>query len=68
VPVASKPNVAVIILARHTIRGVHEIAMENGAQGFLVKQFMSGEDLDNAIRQAIAQVGQMPKEQRDRPL
>jgi len=62
VPVASRPNVAVIILARHAFRGVHEIAMENGAQAFLVKQFMSGDDLDSAIRHAIAQVRQIPEE------
>src|SRR5688572_13029863 len=31
VPIASKPNVAVIALTERTMRGIHEIAIKNGA-------------------------------------
>jgi DNA-binding NarL/FixJ family response regulator len=68
VPVASRPNVAVVILTNRLQRGLGEIARQNGAYACFVKQFMSGEDLDRAIQRAMAFVGQMPKEDRYRPL
>ena len=68
VPIASRPNVAVIVLTNRLQRGLQEIARQNGAYACFVKQFMSGEDLDRAIQRAIAFVGRLPKEDRYRPI
>ena len=68
VPIASRPNVAVIMLTNRLQRGLREIARQNGAYACFVKQFMSGDDLDRAIRRAIAFVGHMPKEDRYPPI
>jgi DNA-binding NarL/FixJ family response regulator len=68
VPMASRPNVAVVMLTNRLQRGLGELAWRNGAYACLVKQFMSGEDLDRAIQRALAFVGRMPKEDRYRPL
>jgi len=68
VPMASRPNVAVVMLTNRLQRGLGEIARQNGAYACFVKQFMSGEDLDRAIHRAMAFVGQMPKEDRYRPI
>jgi DNA-binding NarL/FixJ family response regulator len=68
VPIASRPNLAVIMLTNRLQRGLREIALQNGAYTCFVKQYMSGEDLDRAIPRAMAFVGQMPKEDRYRPL
>ena len=64
VPIASRPHVAVVVLTDRTARGIHEIAMQNGAYACFVRQFTSGEDLERAILRAMAFVGQMPKEDR----
>ena len=68
VPIASRPHVAVIVLTQMTQRGVWELAKQNGAYACLAKKFTSGDDLDNAIQRAVAFVGQMPKEDRYRPI
>ena len=68
VPIASKPQIAVIVLTLMTHRGVWELAKQNGAYACLAKNFTSGEDLDKAIQRAIALVGQMPKEERFRAI
>ena len=68
VPIASRPNVAVIVLTKRLQRGLQEIARQNGAYACFAKQFMSGEDLDRAIQRAIAFVGRVPKEDRYRPV
>jgi len=68
VPIARKPQIAVIVLTQVLDRGVWEIAKKNGAYVCLAKNFTSGEDLDNAIRRAVAFVGQMPKEDRYSPI
>src|SRR5262245_18446650 len=68
VPIASRPQVAVIVLTQMTQRGVWELAKQNGAYACLAKKFTSGDDLDNAIQRAVAFVGQMPKEDRYRPI
>jgi len=68
VPLASRPNVAVVMLTNRLQRGLGELARQNGAYACFVKQYMSGEDLDRAIQRAMAFVGNMPKEERDRPL
>jgi DNA-binding NarL/FixJ family response regulator len=66
VPIASRPHVAVVALTDRATRGVHEIAMQNGAYACFVRQFTSGDDLERAILRAMAFVGQMPKEDRYR--
>ncbi len=68
VPVPNKPQIAVIVLTRIGHPGVGELARQNGAQGFFVKQHTSGEDLDHAIQQAVALVRLMPKDDRYRPI
>jgi len=66
VPIASRPNLAVIMLTNSLHRGLREIAQQNGAYAYFVKRFMSEEDLDHAIHRAIAFVGRLPKEDRYR--
>ena len=68
VPIASRPNVAVVLLTNRLQRGLREIARQNGAYACFVKQFMSGIDLDRTIRRAVAFVEQMPKQDRHRPI
>jgi len=68
VPIASRPQVAVIVLTQLTHRGTWELARQNGAYACLAKKITSGEDLHKAIQRAIAFVGQMPKEVRYRPI
>ena len=62
VPIARRPRIAVLMLTSNMRRGLHQIAMQNGAYACFVKQFTSGEDLDRAIQRAMAFVGWMPKE------
>jgi DNA-binding response OmpR family regulator len=68
VPIASRPTVPVIVLTNRLQRGLQQIARQNGAYACFVKQFMSGDDLDRAIRRAVAFMEQMPKEDRYRPI
>ena len=68
VPIASKSNVAVVVLTLMTQRAVWELAKQNGAYACLAKQFTRGKDLDKAIQHAVAFVGQLPKEDRVRPI
>jgi hypothetical protein len=68
VPIASRPQIAVIVLTQMSPRGVRDLAKQNGAYECFVNQHTSGEDLDRAIHRAIAFVGRMPKEDRYRPV
>lgn len=68
VPVASRPEIAVVVLTQMAQRGIFELAKDNGAYACFVKQHTSGDDLDRAIQRAVAFVGQMPKEDRYRPV
>ena len=68
VPIAKRPHIAVIVLTQMTQRGVWELAKQNGAYVCLAKKFTSDEDLDRVIQRAVAFVGQMPKEDRYRPI
>ena len=63
VPRAYRPEMAVIILTRVALYPMEKIAMNNGAQAYLVKSHVSGDDLDRAIRKAVAVIG--PNEKRD---
>ena len=60
VPIPSRPHVAVIVLTQMTQQGVWELARQNGAYTCFVKRHTTGEDLNRAIQQAVAFVGQMP--------
>jgi DNA-binding NarL/FixJ family response regulator len=64
VPLAIRPNVAVIVLTRLTHRGVWELARQNGAMACFVKRHMGSDALDRAIQNAVAVVGLLPKEDR----
>jgi DNA-binding NarL/FixJ family response regulator len=66
VPISSRPHIAVIALTDRTMRGIHEIAMKNGAYACFIRQFTSGDDLERAILRAMAFVERMPKEDRYR--
>jgi CheY-like chemotaxis protein len=68
VPIASRPNIAVLAVTNRTQRGLHEIAKQNGAYACFVKKFTSGDDLERAILRAMAFVGRMPKENRYWPV
>jgi DNA-binding NarL/FixJ family response regulator len=57
VPHAHRPEMAVIVLTRVALHPMERLAMNNGAQAYLVKSHSSGDDLDRAIRKAIAVVG-----------
>jgi len=54
---ASRPDVAIIILTRLANSMLREAALKQGAQAYLVKSRVSGEDLDKAIQAALAFVG-----------
>jgi len=64
IPLARRPNVAVIILTRRSSTPLWELAEENGAYACFLKEHMSPEDLDRAIQHAVAFVREMPKEGR----
>jgi CheY-like chemotaxis protein len=66
-PIARKPNIAVVGLTRLAQHGLHELAKKNGAYFCFYKPHTSSDDLDRAINRAIGFVGQMPKEDRYRP-
>jgi DNA-binding NarL/FixJ family response regulator len=57
VPRASHPEIAVIVLTRLALYSMGELAMSNGAQAFLVKSHISGDNLDWAIQKAIFAIG-----------
>ena len=48
VPIASRPQVPVVVLTLMTQRGVWEIAKQSGAYTCLAKQHSTGEDLHRA--------------------
>ncbi|BCA56037.1 hypothetical protein W02_31770 [Nitrospira sp. KM1] len=57
IPVARQPAVAVVVLTHMAFHALNELAMNNGAQYCLVKARTSGDELDRAIRKAVAAVG-----------
>ena len=68
VPIASRPQVAVVVLTLMTYPGVWGLAKQNGAYTCLAKKFTSGEDLERAYQRAVSLVGLLPKEDRYRPI
>jgi len=68
VPIASRGQVAVVVLTLMTYPGVWELAKQNGAYTCLAKKFTSGEDLERAYQRVVSLVGLLPKEDRFRPI
>jgi len=68
VPLVRRPKIAVIVLTQIADRGLYALARENGAYVCFHKLHTSSDDLDRAINRAIGFIGQMPKEDRYRPL
>jgi DNA-binding NarL/FixJ family response regulator len=68
VPIASRPQVAVVVLTLMTYPGVWGLAKQNGAYTCLAKKFTSGEDLEQSYQRAVSLVGLLPKEDRYRPI
>lgn len=66
IPIPRKREVAVIVLTQHRYQGLLEIAKQKGAYACFLKDDTSSEDLDRAIRQAVAVVGRVPKVDRYR--
>ena len=62
IPIARRPNIAVLMLTNNAQWGLHPIAMQNGAYACFVKAFTSGEDYNRAIQHAMVYVGRLPKE------
>jgi CheY-like chemotaxis protein len=56
VPDRQRPPIAVIILTHLVHPSLGEMAKQNGAQAWMVKQHTSPEELDTAIQQAISSV------------
>ena len=56
VPVARRPDMAVIVLTRVSNRDIFDLARKNGAQAVLPKFGSSGDLLDRAILKAMASV------------
>jgi len=62
VPRILHPQIAVIILSRLNFQTLAELALLNGAQAYLVKSRISGDDLDKTIHKALATVAPTCKE------
>lgn len=56
VPRARHPEIAVIVLTRLALKPMGDLALKNGAQGYLVKSHISGDALSRAIHEAIGRV------------
>ena len=56
VPLASRPEMPVIVLTRLLLNPMASLAMNNGAQAYLVKSQCSGDELAIAIQKAIGVV------------
>jgi DNA-binding NarL/FixJ family response regulator len=57
VPRVSHPEMAVIVLSSLAVAPIADLATSNGAQAFLVKSHISGDDLDRVISKALAAIG-----------
>jgi DNA-binding NarL/FixJ family response regulator len=64
VPYARYPEIAVVMLSRLSFPQLAELAIKNGAQAYLVKSRISGDDLDRAIHKALVTVPPTRKELR----
>ena len=53
VPRARRPEIAVIFLTRQARHSLSDLALNNGAQAYLLKSHISGDNLDWTIQKAI---------------
>jgi DNA-binding NarL/FixJ family response regulator len=58
------PEIAFIFLTRLTLSSMRHLALNNGAQAYLVKSHSSCDDLDRTIHKALASVAPTRKELR----
>jgi DNA-binding NarL/FixJ family response regulator len=64
VPKPRRPEIAFIFLTRLTLAPMKDLALNNGAQAYLVKSHSTGGELDNTIHKALASVAPTRKELR----
>ena len=64
VPKPRHPEIAFIFLTRLILAPMKDLALNNGAQAYLVKSHSSGGELDNTIHKALASVAPTRKESR----
>lgn len=62
VPRVRYPSIAVVVLSRLIHTSLAQLAKTNGAQAYLTKSRISGDDLAGAIRKAIAAIGPTDKD------
>lgn len=62
VPKPRHPEIAFIFLTRLTLSPMRHLALNNGAQAYLVKSQSSGDVLDSTIHKALASVGPTRKD------
>ena len=56
VPKPRHPEIAFIFLTRLTLSPMRQLALNNGAQAYMVKSHSSGDELDSTIHEALASV------------
>ena len=64
VPRSRHPEIAVIFLTRLILAPMRDLALNNGAQAYLVKPHSSGGELDSTIQKALASVAPTRRESR----
>jgi DNA-binding NarL/FixJ family response regulator len=64
IPKPRHPEIAFIFLTRLILAPMKHLALNNGAQAYLVKSHHSGDDLDRTIHKALASVAPTRKELR----
>jgi DNA-binding NarL/FixJ family response regulator len=64
VPKPRHPEIALIFLTRLILAPMKDLALNNGAQAYLVKTHSSGDELDTTIHKALASVAPTRKESR----
>ena len=62
VPMPRHPAIAFIFLSRLTLSPMRHLALNNGAQAYLIKSQSSGDVLDSTIHKALASVGPTRKD------
>jgi len=62
VPRPRHPEIAFIFLTRLTLSPMKHLALNNGAQAYVVKSHSSGDELDRTIHKALASVAPTRKE------
>jgi len=64
VPKPCHPEVAFIFLTRLTLSPMKQLALNNGAQAYVVKSHSSGDELDITIQKALANVAPSRRQER----